>query len=662
MDQLKRPGDATPAQSLWMAVTAIYEVMKRIPESGTWEEYVQTVTVLFRQLLCSATREPWSVLLAGQQSSQGDHDPELVNVDVLEEHLEELRALHHPECKVTYEEFVAAFQRLMEAMSLPIDRQATALHNTSKVKVLDAMSARGIGFRVLYVIGLNDKVFPRAIQEDAFLRDQWRRLIDMNVGCKIPEKLMAYDEEKLLFYLLINSASDSLTLLYQRSDQQGRSLLPSPYVEEVRKQLGDPPDKFIPRRFLKKMNMYPTFAGERLPPQERLIQEFLSRQVSAQSVGNSYPQHQLIRQGLQCITSLDRLHGPLEHHDGMTGSLETFWAKRKEKGWSATSLERYAVCPFQFFAGKVLKLGPLENPEGRNQVGPLEIGNLLHEILKTAIPVLLKKTSEEGKAPETFNGDVALGQVAQSVFQQFAQSHPVGYFLLWQIQQDRLLSLVKQVVQHMWHERNQGWTPILFEESMKTSLRVTLPDHAEELLITGQIDRVDWSSQAQAFRVIDYKYRESTMPGVLDKNLVLGAIRGVYLQPPLYVLLAKNHLVEEGAAYAPQGSADSLPTCEEVRFDFIAPNWGSDSDAVHPMSFPGDAWESPLRERLELPLVTILQGIRKGQFFIAPGRQCDRCDFRVMCRKGHSPTAQRARLDHEVVSPLRAIRQAQLPK
>jgi ATP-dependent helicase/nuclease subunit B len=661
-DRLESQREILQAQSLWIAVNAIHEVMSGIPDSGTWEEYVQTVTALFRRFLCSPNLGYWSEQLDGQQLPHQEDGQDRVSVDVLEEQLEELQALHHPERVVGYEEFVAAFRRLMEAMTLPVNHQATALKNTSRVKVLDAMAARGIRFRVLYVIGLIDKVFPRAIQEDSFLRDQWRRLIEINLGCKIPEKLMAYDEEKLLFYLLINSASDSLTLLYQRSDQQGRSQLPSPYLDEVRKSLGDPPDKAIPRRYLEKMHAYPMFGVDRLTPQDRLIKNFLSHDMSVSGIGESYPQHHLISQGLQFIKSIDRLYGPLAHYDGMTGNLEAFWATRKQKGWSASSLERYGICPFQFFGGKVLKLRPLEHPEVRNQVGSLDIGNLVHAILKTAIPVLLENASVDRQTQKAVNEELELQHVAQAVFQQFAHTRPVGYFLLWQLQQERILFLVNQVVQQVWRERDQGWSPILFEEPMQASLMVSLPEGAEEIVFTGQIDRVDWSSQAHTFRIIDYKYTESTTSRVSDKNLVLGAVRGVHFQPPVYVLLVRKHLEEKGLAYSPQVENDAFPTCEEVRFDFIAPNWGSDSDAVYSMRFPGDAWESPLREQLEFPLITVLQGIQKGQFFISPGRQCDWCDFRTMCRKAHSPTAQRARLDHQVVNPLRTIRQAQLPK
>ena len=72
------------------------------------------------------------------------------------------------------------------------------------------MAARGVAFRALYVLNLNEKVFPRHIREDAFLRDRTRRFFEVDLGFKIQEKLAGYDEEKLLFTLLCRFSSGTV--------------------------------------------------------------------------------------------------------------------------------------------------------------------------------------------------------------------------------------------------------------------------------------------------------------------------------------------------------------------------------------------------------------------------------------------------------------------
>src|SRR3972149_230257 len=96
--------------------------------------------------------------------------------------------------RFSQEEFVQAVQRRIEATRVPIGTELVP-----GVRVLDAMAARGLAFRVLFVLGLNESVFPRVIREDAFLRDRERRVLETSLGYKIPEKLGGGDGEGLLF-------------------------------------------------------------------------------------------------------------------------------------------------------------------------------------------------------------------------------------------------------------------------------------------------------------------------------------------------------------------------------------------------------------------------------------------------------------------------------
>jgi len=54
----------------------------------------------------------------------------------------------------------------------------------------------------------------------------------------------------------------------------------------------------------------------------------------------------------------------------------------------------------------------------------------------------------------------------------------------------------------------------------------------------------------------------------------------------------------------------------------------------------------------------MLSGIRLGRFFIYPSAFCDGCDYRLLCRKTHQPTAWRARQDRQYVQPYRDLLRA----
>ena len=168
----------------------------------------------------------------------------------------------------------------------------------------------------------------------------------------------------------------------------------------------------------------------------------------------------------------------------------------------------------------------------------------------------------------------------------------------------------------------------------------------------GRLDRVDWSRSRNAYRIIDYKFKTSRNPETLDKNLLMGAARATRLQPPLYLTMADALRTK-----MPGGNTDT--NCQSVIFYYLAPEWDT---SLMQASFPGDAWSSSITPSILESITHVLSGIHSGRFFIYASGSCDRCDYRLLCRKSHQPTVWRARLDHAVVSPYRALRSAVSPK
>ena len=148
-------------------------------------------------------------------------------MDGFDQAITSLQQLDRLDRQVTWEQWLAVFRMALERADLPLLGQAQM-----GVQVLDVMAARGRPFRTLFVLGMNDHVFPRVVREDAFLRDRDRKVLAESLGYKIDEKLNGFDEEALLFSLLQHSARDHLYLLYQRADQNGRPLTPSSLLQD----------------------------------------------------------------------------------------------------------------------------------------------------------------------------------------------------------------------------------------------------------------------------------------------------------------------------------------------------------------------------------------------------------------------------------------------
>ena len=248
-----------------------------------------------------------------------------------------------------------------------------------------------------------------------------------------------------------------------------------------------------------------------------------------------------------------------------------------------------------------------------------------------------------------------LAKVACEEFDRFAASHPVGYPLVWRLHQERLLTVLRETLREDLAEMaREGWAPVLFEEKLSGKLNVLLAGmgaEPAEILITGRLDRVDWSPSRNAYRIIDYKFKTGRQPGTLDKNLLMGAARATRLQPPLYLTMTQALSVR-----MPSGARE--PTCHGVWFYYLAPEWNA---SLRQASFPGDAWNSSITPSIRQATTHVLSGIHSGRFFIYASGSCDRCDYRLLCRKSHQPTVWRARLDHALVNPYRALRSASSP-
>ena len=82
------------------------------------------------------------------------------------------------------------------------------------ITVTDAMRARGLSFKTVFLLGLNDQEFPLVMPEDPILRDYYRYHLRDTLGYWINASLDRGDEEKLLFYNAVTCATDHLYILY----------------------------------------------------------------------------------------------------------------------------------------------------------------------------------------------------------------------------------------------------------------------------------------------------------------------------------------------------------------------------------------------------------------------------------------------------------------
>jgi RecB family exonuclease len=258
--------------------------------------------------------------------------------------------------------------------------------------------------------------------------------------------------------------------------------------------------------------------------------------------------------------------------------------------FSPSSLESYASCPFQFFAGRTLKLQSLpDTPEERLDF--LLQGNIVHDVLKQWTPV-------RGPVKPYFD----------AVFDAVCGEKNIQPSYRTEVLRQNMLANLENFCAKF---EVYGETVGLLEQDFDFPI---LPD----VPLRGRIDRVDRTAASGAI-VVDYKYSGNLKQHVEDGNKLQGV---------LYTLAARKEL----------GMAPQAMIFVSVKKELKPVGWGE---------VPGYELQPLTEEWLESGLETVarlVEEIRGGTVEPRPSdaKQCEHCDFRDTCRYESAEAAREA--------------------
>ncbi|MBK8575901.1 MAG: PD-(D/E)XK nuclease family protein [Elusimicrobia bacterium] len=465
------------------------------------------------------------------------------------------------------------------------------------VRVRGAMEARGESFRVLFLVGLKEGVFPRVVREDPLLNDDLRRLLRDPGGYWILPKGEGHDEEKLLFTLLLSAAEEKLSLLYSRSREDGRAEVPSLYLRNLARAVGVDLEtaERLPRAPLEKWKAVPPVY---LTPAEAALVDILEDRRPIGPLGEKVQRAEKIAGW-----------GAPGPWDGVVGPPVAFLDRCATRGLSPSAVETLASCPFEFFLSRLLGLRdprPFYDEEG---LLPFALGSLQHEVLHQVYNDFIAQGVPD---PEE-----AVRYVYRSVRDHFSARASGGagpYPLLWQTTEDRvrrhLADFVRRDVARL---KAEGARPEKLEWALKAPMTGT------PFFWTGRVDRVDWSPVSRRWTVVDYKNKKR------KEALLKRVLAGQVVQAPAYLEMVAAQKEWGLGAVSAGVRYESLATNETDLF--TAEEW-----ALHGPS-------------IEKSRTLLLSSVQNGTFPIrpteGPGAHCGYCDFARACRKAHGPSRQR---------------------
>jgi CRISPR/Cas system-associated exonuclease Cas4 (RecB family) len=517
-----------------------------------------------------------------------------------------------------------------------------------RVFVATPEQARGRTFKVVFILGLAERIFPQRPREDPLLLDALRR----QVSDRLATQEARGQRERLLLRLAVGAAEQRLYLSYPRVDViQARPRVTSFYGLDLSRAVhGAIPD---PERFERETASAASArlawpapadparaidAGEHdLSVLDRLIHETDS-EASAGRARYLLELNPHLARSLRTryarweTRAWSKLDGLVRKTAATEAALTA--SRLNHRPYSPSALEKFAVCPYRFFLSAMHRLESREEAVALEQLDPLTRGKLFHRVQAETLRSLKASGSLPLNDTDLAGAQAVLSRTLAEVDEQYREKFAPPIARVWQdeiaLMRADLLSWLRRLF-----ETSKTWQPEYFElgfglpaDPERDPDSITEPSVLDDgTMLRGAVDLIERSADGTQLRVTDHKTGvDRTAPDV-----VIGG--GETLQPVLYGLAVEKALKMSVA---------------EARLSFCTSRGGF-SERVVTLN---DRARAQGREVLGV----IDRAIESGFLPQAPREKaCEHCDFRVVC--GPWEEERVTRKDPKPLADLRALRQ-----
>lgn len=506
---------------------------------------------------------------------------------------------------------------------------------------------RGRAFAVVFVPGLAERVFPQRPREDPLLLDALRVQLSPDLAVQADR----VQRERLRLRLGVGAATRRLYLSYPRVDVvEARPRVASFYgLDVARAILGRIPNVDAFERQLAGATGArlawpapddPAGAIDAMEHDLAILGPLLRETERTRCYGRARYLLALNEHlGRSLRSRYARWQQPAwSAFDGLVQSTAATAAalaphRLAARPYSASALERFARCPYQFYLATIYGLTPPGTPDTPERLSPATRGLLVHEAQARTLRALAAGGLLPLSAASPERADACLDEILAATA-------------------DRYRDLLMPPIPHVWDEEIAA-----LRDDLRTWLRCLAADRAWQFrhaelafglpvdarhdpasihtpvpipggaILRGAIDLVERHRDGKTLRVTDHK----TGAGSANTRTVVGG--GAILQPVMYGLVAEAALGQP---------------VSEARLFFCSTRGGF---AEHVVRLDKVARDSA---------VAVLQTIDKSiaDAFLPPAPQpgeCSRCEFAVVC--GPYEEERAARKDQRRLAQLKRIRE-----
>ncbi|MBD2075482.1 PD-(D/E)XK nuclease family protein [Phormidium sp. FACHB-592] len=448
---------------------------------------------------------------------------------------------------LTWSAFAQEIRELLAIEGVPAQpgRGGVELHNPGSVV--------GARYSYLFVFGMAEGSLPAPVRNDCVLDFHERKAL-RHVDIPLELASEAARQEALLFHYLLQTVTEAIVFSY--ASLNGRQeQLPSPYLAQLGLKAIAPPEMPVASlEALRKLSL-----RRAIHPEDVVLQNAIHAWAVERHRESSAPQ---------------------DEYDGVTGMPLDY----RDRVFSVSQLTNLGLCPFKWFANKVLKLG--EPEESEDDLSPSRRGNLYHKVLELVFKEVQNDPQRSLHDPE----------LLKAQFQIVEQAMKLTDLPVWEAWRTEHLQTLQRVL-------NQP--DFLPDGAEAIALEAKFEGIWHDLKLIGRVDRIDRTPQGLV--LIDYKTGSSAPKGVSNAE----GKACIDLQLPLYQQVA----------------APTLFPDETVATSYY---YSLTKTKKLSQTLPSDQALADVADRCKAHL-------EHGHFPVQPdvgGVACQYCAFDMVCRQG----------------------------
>ncbi len=375
------------------------------------------------------------------------------------------------------------FDRFVDTLEERLDRPTTLLREAGGVLLAPMHSLHGLRFHALYAGGLGEGEFPAPGGSPSLLDRRARERL-AEAGLPLPPEARATEDE--LWRTVVTRAESVTSLWHPRLNASGRTVAASYYFANATDQATYVPSETHAEHTASRPELAVALArgwrrGEQRRPKDIATWDVVRLAAPVEQQRRSW-------------ASAGRFEGALHVLGGpvsLPGVLEP------DALWSASRIESYQACPFQFFANYGLHLDELD--EEQETASAAVRGIVIHEILEAALRPLVDERLPLDDT--TVDRAVALmREHGPAIWDRAPQQHAFGRAALWRYEREDALDRIERLLR----TEAEAWPPYLDRiGALEMRPVVDLPGAKPPLRMLVGTDRLDLGDGVA--RIVDYK-------------------------------------------------------------------------------------------------------------------------------------------------------------